>query len=265
MRTLIYTATYGAGPRPETIESVRMQVCDGQWEYEIGWHNPYGEGDIANVTAQMERARMMALEGPYDAMLTVEHDMMIPPDSLQRLWDTGAPVAYGAYLFRHGARVLNAYEKYPTPSTNPGESLSFKPRLLRKARKQEIVEVSGIGFGCTLIRRHVLTQIPFRHRDSERNGTDTMFAMDCLKAGIKQVAHFGVLCGHWDGYEWLMPFSEQDPGHGVLVVALQNVTVRGERGESVPMKAGQTYRLPRGEATELRHAGYVQIIAADGA
>ena len=262
MRALVYTATYGAGPRQETLDSVRAQKCEGRWDYEVGWHNPYGEGVIANVTAQMERARKMAMTGGYDALLSVEHDMLIPPDALQKLWDTFSPVAYGVYLFRHGVGVLNAYEKYPSPSSNPGESLSLKPRLLARARQRQVIDVSGVGFGCTLIRREVLAKVPFRHRPTEMNGTDTIFAGDCLKSGVKQVAHFGVLCGHWNGHRWLMPFAPDDQGR-VWVRALQDVTVR-IGVNSMPLRNGRDYELPMDEVGELARAGYVCLAPAGG-
>lgn len=251
-QVLIYTATYGDGPRPETIQSVKGQHFDGGWQYETGWHNPYGDNDLRNVRAQMARAREMALDGGYDALLSVEHDMQIPPDALQRLWDTGAPVAYGAYLFRHGTEVLNLTEKYPGKPRNIGESLSCRRSRLRGAlARGPVIEVSGVGFGCTLIRREVLKRVPFR----EDHGTDLAFAQDCLRAGIRQVADLRVVCGHWDEDHWIRPFAEDEP---VTVRALKNVTARGLRG-ALTMRAGAKYKLPRSTASELQRAGYVEV------
>jgi len=205
VRVLAFTATYGSGPRPETLESVAALAWEGRFDHEVSWHNPYPAGDPRNVTAQMERGRQMALEGGYDALLSVEHDMRVPPNALQRLWNLQAPVAYGVYLFRHGTPVLNVYERYPAPSVNVGESLSLHPAALARALRRGVAEVSGVGFGCTLIRRPVLEAIAFRNRDGESNGADMTFAMDCLRAGFRQMADFGVACGHWDGGRWLEP------------------------------------------------------------
>ncbi len=207
MKVLIFTATYGNGPQQETIDSVNAQISTAEYQHEISWHNPFGEGDLRNVTAQMNRGRELVLDGGYDAMLAVEHDMLLPPDALQKLIDAEAPVVYGVYLFRHGAPILNTYEKYPGKSQNVGESLSLKPKKLMSAMKNTLVEVSGIGFGCTLIRRDVLEQIEFSHREGDMQGTDVQFATACVRAGIRQLAHFGVLCGHWDGKQWRIPFG----------------------------------------------------------
>ena len=258
MKVLVFTATYGQGPQPETIASVEALEFAGRYMHEVSWHNPWPGADPRNITAQMERGRALALEGGYDAMLSVEHDMRLPPDALQKLWDVGAPVVYGVYLFRHGFPVLNAYQKYPPPSSNVGESLSVHPRLLENALREVITEVSGIGFGCTLIRREVLAAIAFRDRDRAIYGTDTMFALDCLRGGFRQMAHLGVRCGHWNGRRWLMPF-EAEYGDRVRVCALQTMVVRAGMA-SLPITAGLEYELPEVDARELARAGYVRLL-----
>lgn len=273
MKVLIFTPTYGAGPLPETLASVAAQRFAGRVRAHVSWHNPYGSGDMRNVLAQMAHGREMALRGDYDAMLVVEHDMRIPPDALQRLWDTGGAVAYGVYLFRHGEPVLNVLAAYPG-SRNVGESLGLKRRELAIARARGVVECTGLGFGCTLIRPEALEAVRFR--DLERPGcVDMAFATDCLRAGIRQVADMRVMCGHWapstvamstplgvgnanstTAGEWLMPF---DGGHSLAVEALQDVTVRGG-AYTRRLEAGNSYSLPDTEARDLARAGYVRLM-----
>lgn len=256
-RVLIYTATYGGLLRRETLNSVHGQVFDSAWDYEVGYHNPHGEGDLRNVTAQMNRARGMALDGGYDALLTVEHDMRIPRDALQKLWETAAPVAYGVYVFRHGFAYLNTYEKLPAGANGIGESLTVHPKALKQALKQNPVEVSGVGFGCTLIRREVLARLEFWAPESSPSSADTAFARDCVRLGIRQMARWDVECGHWNGTRWLMPFMAV-PEDVVTVVATQNVTVRINT-ESRVMVRGKAYEIPKRDAYELSRAGYVSL------
>ncbi len=208
---LAFTGTYGEGPRPETVVSVHSQTFGGRIRHELSWHNPYGAGDLRNVLAQMERARELALAGGYDALWVVEHDMEVPAHALSWLWATGAPVAYGAYLFRHGRPVLNLLQRYPGVSRNLGESLSLHRPELRRARRWRRVPVSGLGFGCTLIRRGALEAVAFR--DLERPGcVDMAFAQDCLARGLESIGCLDVLCGHWNGREWLTPFAKEAVG-----------------------------------------------------
>lgn len=254
MRVLIFTPTYGDGPRPETLASVQAQVFTGEWRHEVSWHNPHAGANMANVLAQYVRGRQLTFDGGYDALLTVEHDMQIPPYALQALWDTGAPVAYGIYLFRQGGgTTLNALELLLN-ARNVGESLSLHRRKLARARRREIIPVSGVGFGCTLIRREVLERIPFHADDDGVSAPDVPLAIDCLRAGVTQVAHFGVPCGHWNGERWLYPFG---PANTVRVTALQNVTARIGY-ESWRLVLGQEYEIPESDARELGRAGYVR-------
>lgn len=256
MKALVYTATYGDGPRPETLDSVRALTFQGRVRREVGWHNPFGDGDMRNVLAQLERARTMTLKGKYDALLTVEHDMRVPADALQRLWNLNAPVAYGVYMLRHGVAMLNVLERYAFPSRNVGESLSVHQRALRAYLRRGAIECSGMGFGCTLIRREALEAIPFREMDGAKAGcVDMAFATDCLRSGYKQMADLRVQCGHHSGQEWLMPFDDEAR---TTVEALQDVTVRGG-AYSRRLRAGNAYELPANEARDLERAGYVRL------
>lgn len=257
MRALAFTPTYGAGPRRETTDSVAAQVCAGQIVTEVSWHNPFPGATMRNVLAQYERGREMALSGGCDALWTVEHDMLVPPGALQMLWDTGAQVAYGVYVLRHGVAVLNTWEFLPG-GRNIGESLSLHPDRLAQAVNQGVAQVSGVGFGCTLIRRKTLERIPFRSGGDGSEAPDMPFALDCLRAKVHQVAHFGVLCGHWDGQRWLTPRGS-DSGAAVRVRANVAVTVRAG-ADSLRMAAGQVYELAAGDAAELQRAGYISLV-----
>jgi len=204
-RILAYTPTYGDGPRAETLEAVSAQTWGGELTHEVGWLNPFPRVDNRNVVAQYERARAMALEGDYGALWTVEHDMYPPKDALALLWETGEPVVYGVYMLRHGAFVLNAWEYLPN-SINLGESLSLKRD---RSILRGVVPVSGIGFGCTLIRRPVLEALRFHGGETTRQAPDLPFARECVRDGIRQVAHFDVLCGHYDPAkgDWVWPWE----------------------------------------------------------
>jgi hypothetical protein len=148
---------------------------------------------MRNVLAQYSHARELCLSGPYDALVTIEQDMILPPHALATLWEDGAAVVYGTYMLRHGMPVINALRH--ENQRNLGMSLSLYNGALAQASKAERIEVSGVGFGCTLIRRSVLEAIPFR-QDDAGNAPDMPFARDCLQRGIEQIARFNVRCGH---------------------------------------------------------------------
>lgn len=259
---LIATATYGNAMRPETRTSVQATVFAGKWRWYQSRHNPYPAPDRRNYLAQYAHIREKTLAEGYDAVLLVEHDMEIPPDALQKLWGTGAQVAYGVYLLRHGANVLNTYEYIG--EKNVGESLTFSPRKMEAARKQGVVRVSGVAFGCTLIRRETLERVPFRSNEKGTAAPDIPFAQDVLAAGIESVAHFGVLCGHWQVYRMIYPFKDGiEPTQ--LVTAKQAVNIM-VNSQSYPLRVDEEYHLPISQVPDLVRMGYVTVteVAIEG-
>jgi hypothetical protein len=253
MTILVFTPTIDDQLRPETGASIAAQKTDMPFVWEVSDHNPYPGEKAMNVVAQYQRGREMALAGGFDAMLTVEHDMVIPPDAIEKLYGTDAPVVYGVYTLRHGMKVLNTWQYQG--DKNLGMSLSLYPAELRAYRKQGWGQVSGVGWGCTLIRREVLERLPVRRGDGDAG--DLAFATDCLHLGIRMIARFDVPCDHIepDG-NILRPYEHG--GTVSRVLALQDVVAPSGNG-SLPMKKGRYYSLPDHIADELRRGGYVKI------
>lgn len=254
-RVLIFTPTYGGLLQPETVKSIKALEYDGDWV--LSDENPYPGRDMRNCGHQFAKGRELALAGGYDGLLTVEHDMIIPPDAPSLLWTTDAPVVYGCYQFRHGMAVINLFQKLPVPAV--GQSLSHYPDELRAARAAGQVEVSGCGFGCTLIRRDVLERVPFQVGQS---APDMPFAQDCVRLGIRQMGRTDVLCGHIDTDKQTTLWPFRGLGMETRVVALQNVTIN-DNGRGVVMLAGQQYTVGLDAAIEHGRAGYVRIVETE--
>lgn len=235
--------------RPETAASVRAQIFH-HFDWVLGLENPHPIGDVRNVLAQYQDARQRTLLGNYDALLTVEHDMVLPRDAIKRLWGTVSDIVYGVYRLRHGSKSVNVWEY--TGGRNPGGSLSDHPARLEAARRRGVARVSGVGFGCTLIRRRVLEAFNFRPGNGH-DCPDIPFAEDTNRAGFVSVARFDVACGHYDGDKVLWPYGDAGM-NTVKVTARQNVVAAGVR-----MEAGQQYTLDSDEATELARAGFVEV------
>lgn len=258
MVILVFTPTYADGPRPETIRSVSRQQTTLEITHEVSWlDNPLPGRRMENVIAQYQKAWRMALAGGYDALLTVEHDMVLPPNAVEKLMGTDAPVVYGVYMLRHGIPTLSAWQYINNKSL--GMSLSLYPNEVRKGRQQGWLEVCGVGWGCTLIRREVLEKVTVRSTGASDAG-DMAFATDCVRGGIRQIARFDVPCEH------IMPDGTVlHPYRGGIVarvLALQTLNARVGR-ESMPMKQGRYYTIPPEDAYELQRAGYVKITNID--
>lgn len=207
---MVFTPVYRL--EPETVEA----VLDLEWDGPITWvfqeDNPIpsrpkfvemkGEdrqAGVKNHLHQYIRGRELFLNSRCEALLVVESDIVPPTDALKRLAALDCDVAYGVYVFRK-SQVANIFERYPGAARNTGESLSLHPRKWEAARRAGVVECSGGGLGCTLIKRHVLEQIDFRAATEEGKPSfvfcDSQFTEDVYRAGFSMMADTALFCGH---------------------------------------------------------------------
>lgn len=259
MKLTIFTPTWtkpdgSDAIHPDCRRSVEAQRIDGEIEWVIGRDNPFGVGDLRNVAHQYAQARERFLAGTADALLTVEHDMVLPAGAAQALIDTPADVVYGVYLLRHDALVINAW-RYDG-DVNLGMSLSRYPAELAAARRDGLVRVSGVGHGCTLFRRHVLEQIAFREGDAANVAPDIPFAEEALRAGFISMARFDVEVVHMDGDQALAPFQASERA---MYVARETVNAIDGEGQFVRLVEGEVIKLTVAQARPLAAAGYLNV------
>jgi hypothetical protein len=201
MRVLIYMPLAPITPRvyARSLQSVLTVEWGLPIDVVLGREDMDGQPNqimgYQNITDKYNRARDMALRGGYDALLTVESDMIIPPNALTRLCAVDADVAYGLYVSRHGQ---NRWLAFPYID-DQGYGVSLADDLLNaQAAWGCVVETHGVGLGCTLIHRRVLEQIEFRCPNA-RLACDWYFALDCRAAGFHQAHDCAVVCGHISG------------------------------------------------------------------
>lgn len=254
MKILAVTPTYGDKLVPEAAAMVRRQRIEGEIDYRIIDHNPYPAPDVRNVLEAYRWSWAECLAGQYHALLTVEHDVVLPDaEAVQRMAQTDGDVIYGVYVLRHGSNVLNTWERVGV--RNLGESLTFKPDVVAAYRKAGFGPISGVGWGCTLIRRHVVEQMTVR-ADSDTSAGDIEFAQDVLRAGLRAVGRFDVACWHVEEGTWLHPYEQAL--NGVTVTALQTYNGRASNGLMRFVK-GQEYEIDAASAREYARAGLVRI------
>jgi hypothetical protein len=177
-----------------TLESIFRLNWDVPMDIVFGRadHGPVDRETAYNeVLAKYQEARWMALVGGYDAMFTVESDMIVPPLALQRLTRIPADVAYGLYCSRHGQHRWLAFEE-----VNSRKGTYISDDYEKRAEYWgKVGRTAGVGLGCTLIWRNVLEKVNFR-RVKEGAANDWYLAMDCEAHGFMQAHDFGVRCGH---------------------------------------------------------------------
>jgi len=174
---------------------------------ELAWGDDPNAEPYENITRKYQYGQQLALDGGYEALMTVEDDIVVPPDAYSRLAALDCDVAYGLTVWRNSPHHWSAVLELGGQDHHV--SLDEYPD-----RRQElwggIMTVVGCGLFCTLIRRHVLEAIPFRR--TGRHCCDWDFALDCADSGFVQKADLSVVCGHLtgDGLAALWP----DPATG---------------------------------------------------
>ena len=200
MRILVFCPLNPSMPRlwGQTVTSIFKMEWGEPIEYLFRANdNPYPNGGLRdkylNVTHNYNFARRYTIGGRYDALLCVEADMILPPDTLRRLVACDADVAYGLYVFRHTRHTWSAYIKL---GDRHGRSLSQEPEQARDLWGR-VIDVQGVGLGCTLIRRQVLEQLDFHlHPEVIQTCCDWLLARDCVRHGFTQRCDTGLVCGH---------------------------------------------------------------------
>jgi hypothetical protein len=198
MRILLYCPLHPETPKifGRTLNSIFRQEYDPLEIWFSKGDNPQDTGvpmndGRANTLHNYKKARQATLDQGFDALMTVERDMIIPSDAVQRLLDCDADIAYGLYVFR----AVSSWSAFTRLDRKSGRSISKDPALAKRMWGKQM-DVAGVGFGCTLIKRHVLEAIEFRGAPGAAN--DWFFAQDAQEHGFKQVCDLGLVCGHID-------------------------------------------------------------------
>lgn len=202
MRILI--GTLAQHLHSETVRRVHSQLWGQHDGYDVltawGGDMRSDEDRFQAVTRKYQALQRVFLSGPWDALLTVEQDMLLPPDALQRLARLardGADIAYGLYVWRYAEQHWwNAHPKIETDAAGIPWfwSLTQFPADARRVYGQPLI-VAGLGLGCTLLTRHALTRLSFRQARAD-HCCDTTLALDAQAEGLVQICDLGAVCGH---------------------------------------------------------------------
>ena len=194
MKVLAVMLFPAAGPYVQMYErplrNMLSQQFEGTLEIYMQSGEPYRGTPYDRVALKYERARHVALEGGFDAMWTIEYDMIVPKNALQRLSQIDTDIAYGLYCWRYPPYKWSAYTYLDSQN---GISLSEMPDYARKV-SGKVIDVAGMGNGCTLIRRSALEKIPFRR--AGHGAQDWYLSLDAHHLGLGQKCDTSLICGH---------------------------------------------------------------------
>jgi len=156
----------------------------------VGGDDP--ETRVDNIVRKYNAARDVALSNGYDALFTLESDIIAPPDALKKLAALEADVAYGLYVWQS---IWHHWNAYRVVEEEEAISISEDPERA-EAAWGKVCTVAGLGNGCTLIHRRVLSELPFRKSTVVGHPPDRSLATDCQRLMFVQKCDLSVICGH---------------------------------------------------------------------
>ena len=134
-----------------------------------------------------------ALQNGFDYVFFVDADVILPPDALQKLLALDAPIACGWYRKKMDTHVT---ELFRADENGGMTNITSLP-------ESGVIELSGCGFGCTLVKCDVLRSVSNRlwfeyvqRADGFVCSEDIDFCIKAAQKGHKIVADASLRCGH---------------------------------------------------------------------
>lgn len=155
-----------------------------------------------------------ALKRNYDYLFSVDQDIVLPKDAIEKLMQFNKEIISGVY---YGYFMVNGVKKllpllYGEPTKEEFERMKEQGNLpdnvkshkelkkqfnLESLREEKLMEIKYCGSGCLLIKTDVLKKIRFGlEKDNPTTTDDIYFCNRAREQNIKIFAFTGVKCKH---------------------------------------------------------------------
>ena len=174
---------------PDTFKSIYdLDVPDG-YTTEFQFFYGYNIDQVRNLIADW------VVKG-YDYLFSVDSDIAFAPDALKKLLAHDKDMVTGLYIQRKpGQHILEAYEHNQTGGV---ANIPYG-----KIAGMGLVEIASCGFGCVLVKAHVMRAIEYPHFKyhsaiDHKNtiSEDVDFCKKALAKGFKIWADTTIHCRH---------------------------------------------------------------------
>lgn len=163
------------------------------------------ESHFSFIARTQEAIRQIFLSSDYRKLLFLESDIFpVCNDTILRLDAWEVPVISALYFWNESFVMDGYFYEYDNGALN--FSLNTCDYLLNNnINLTEPIKTGNGGFGCTLIDRKTLSEIPIRIVPHRRVHSDTIFAEDMIKKGKNWYIDTSLLCEHrhksWEDME----------------------------------------------------------------
>lgn len=153
--------------------------------------------------------REVTIKERYDYLFSVEQDIIIPPDTLNRLISYNKKVVSALYTKPVQLTIVNEETgqrniknvDMPVVYFRNNNGKIIRP-MLHDVYGKGLIQVGNVGLGCILISRDVLERIVFRYEKDRVAFDDMYFGLDCMDNGIPIYLDSDLLVKHDDRIKW---------------------------------------------------------------
>lgn len=186
MKRILIALPTNKNVETETFKSIYDQIIPEGYKTQLEFFYGYQVDQVRNLIADWGKR--------YDYLFCVDSDIVLPKDALSKLLKADKDIISGVYIQRiPGKRIVELYEDYQGGQRN----------ILIDEIPEGLMKVSACGFGCVLIKGHVLNTMEYPHflykSALDHNFTyseDTFFCNKAKESGFEIWADTTIQCGH---------------------------------------------------------------------
>jgi FkbM family methyltransferase len=182
---------------PDTFKSIFDLKVPDEYKLDFQYFYGYQIDQIRNLIAEWAKN--------YDYLLSVDSDIVMPNDTLEKLLAADKDIISGLYIQRiPGTQTLELYMDTPN-----GGCTNIPYELLKD---RGVIEIAACGMGCALIKSEVFRSMQYPHffYKSALNHKDTVsedvyFCLKARKLGFKVWADPEITCDHIGNTVYRLP------------------------------------------------------------
>jgi hypothetical protein len=168
-----------------SIMRMLCKMCNEKYDISVSVERYYGFSVAQTRNIMMDAA----IKYDFDYLLTVDGDMIIPDDTLVKLLSYNVDVVGGLYRQR-GKNIPEAY-------------INHKRATLEQVKDIGIIDSTGVGMGCALIKTDVLKAVGYPYCVYHENqiwentlSEDYDFCKKVISKGFKIYVDTSTRCKH---------------------------------------------------------------------
>lgn len=168
------------------------------------YHIQRGNNSREALARAQNFARNKMLEGNYDYLFSLESDIMIEPNTIEKLLIQGKDVISGLYMI--GDRSKGIQIPCITLPEYNDKIKAFGTRLLKKEELTTYIgngiqRVAAAGMGVCLMHNSVIKRFKFKYDPRFDGHSDIYFFNDCFNNRIPVYVHTDIMLEH-ENSDW---------------------------------------------------------------